>query len=120
MVAGFDVNELHINSQPVATTLHRAFEHVPDIQLPTELLHVDGFPFEGERRVAGDNKRAADPRQVRGQALGDAIYEIILFGVAAEISERQHYDGQTPHRMRDGRLAASARSSSRPIRDYRI
>src|ERR1700674_70486 len=117
MVAGFDVYKLHINSQPVGATLYRALKDIADIQLPTELLHVHGFPFEGERRVAGDNKRAVDPRQVRGQALSDAIYEIILFGVAAEIGERQHYDGQTPHRMRAGRLAASARSYSGPLRD---
>ncbi len=63
---------------------------------------MDGFPFEGECRIAGDDKRTTDPRQVRGQALGDAIYEIILFGVAADVRKGQDYDGQPrPRRERD-------------------
>ena len=59
------------------------------------LRYIDGFALEGERRVAGDDERSADARQVRGQALGYTINEIILLGIAAGTCERQHHDGQT-------------------------
>jgi len=94
MITGFNVYKLHINSHPVAATLYRTLKDIADIQLPTQLLHVHRFPFEGERRVARDHERASDARQVRGEALGHAIGEIVLLGIATDIREREHDDGQ--------------------------
>ena len=95
VIAGFGVDQLHVHPKPVAATLHRAFEHVADVQLAADLLEINRFAFVGECGVSADDERAADARQVRGQALGHAIDEIVLLGIAAEIGERQHNDGKT-------------------------
>src|ERR1700722_13169687 len=94
MIAGFDVYQLGVDPKPVAATLHRTFEHIADVQLTPDLLHVDSFALEGERRVARDHERASDARQVRGEALGYAIGEIVLLGIATDVREREHDDGQ--------------------------
>ena len=39
VVAGFGVDQLHIDPKPVAATLHRAFEHIADVQLASDLLY---------------------------------------------------------------------------------
>jgi len=69
----FGVDQLHIHPQPTGPSLDRTFEHVIHIQLPAELLHVYSLALECERRVAGDDERAVDPRQISGQALGDSL-----------------------------------------------
>jgi len=93
--SSFGVDQLHIHPKPVAATLHRTFKNVPNVQLAPDLLHVNGLALEAERRVASDDERAADARQVRGQALGYTINEVILLGIAAGVCEWQHHDGQT-------------------------
>ena len=45
-----------------------------------------------ERRVAGDHEQGAEARQLRDDVVGDAVAEILLFGVAAHVGERQHGD----------------------------
>ena len=95
MIAGLGVDELHVDAHAISPALNAALENIADVQLPSEPLGANAFPLEGERGVAGDHERAADPRQIRGQTLGNPIGEIILLGIAAEIRERQHDDGQT-------------------------
>jgi hypothetical protein len=56
VIAGFGVDQLYVDPKPIAATLHRAFEHVADVQLAPDLLHVVGFAFESERRTAGDHE----------------------------------------------------------------
>ena len=51
VIAGFGVDQLDVDPKPVAATLHRTFEHVADVQLAPDLLHVDRFAFERERSV---------------------------------------------------------------------
>ena len=94
MVAGFSIDQLHVDPKEVATTLHRSFEHVADVQLTSEPHYVDRLTFESERGVARNHERAIDPRQVGGQALGHAIDEVVLLGIASDVCERQNNDGQ--------------------------
>src|SRR4030095_12753804 len=100
MVAGFGVYQLYVHPEAGATTLHRAFEYIADVQLASQLLNVQCFALERERGVACNDERAVDARQVRGQALGHAIREVLLLGIAADVCEGQHYDGQTRSRSR--------------------
>ena len=93
-MARFGADQLNVQPEPVATTLHRAFEHVADVQLAPDLLDVYGFALECERSVAGYDERAADARKIRRQALGHAIDEIVLLWIATEVRERQNHDGQ--------------------------
>src|ERR1700694_601615 len=73
MMARFDGYQLHIHPNSVATPLHRALEHVADIQLSADLLEIYGLPLVGKRGVPSNDEQAADARQVGGQALGHSI-----------------------------------------------
>src|SRR6516164_2703161 len=95
VISSLGVDQLYVHPKPVAAALHRTFKNVSDVQLAPDLLHVNGLALEGERRVVSDHERAADARQVRGQALGYTINEVILLGTAADVRKRQYHDGQT-------------------------
>jgi hypothetical protein len=45
MITSSRVNQLHIYPKPIATSLHRAFEQVPDVQLAADLREIDPFPL---------------------------------------------------------------------------
>ena len=38
VIAGFSVDQLHTHPEPIAATLHRAFEHIANVQFPADLL----------------------------------------------------------------------------------
>src|SRR5215471_8175687 len=85
MVAGFGVDQLHVNAKPFAAPLQRALQYIADIQLASQPLYIHGFAFERERGVARNHERAIDARKVRGQAFSYAIDEILLFWVTAQV-----------------------------------
>ena len=107
MIASLGVDELDIDPHAVAAALHRTFEHVAHVQFAADLLHVEGLALVGKGGVTGDHERASDAREIGGQALGHAIDEIVLLGVAADIGEGQD-DDREPRRPRKCRSAAVA------------
>jgi len=56
MVAALCVDELHVDTQPVAAALHAAFERIADVQFAANRLHVDGFTLVRKCRIAGDHE----------------------------------------------------------------
>jgi hypothetical protein len=98
MLAGFDIDQLHVDAQPAAAALHAAFQHVAHIEIPADLLQIGGLALVGERGAAPDHESAGDARQIGGQAFGDAVGEIFLLGIAADIGEREHDDRQPGRR----------------------
>jgi hypothetical protein len=92
MRASFGIDELRVHTHAGAGVLHRPFEHVAHPKLFSDLLGVDRLALEGEGRVAGDHKGAAQAGEIRRQVLGDAVSEIMLFGIAAQARERKHHD----------------------------
>ena len=55
-------------------------------------MRSTGLAFVGEGGVAADDERARDAREVGGEALGDAVDEIVLLRIAADVGERQDDD----------------------------
>jgi hypothetical protein len=84
------------------------------------MLYIDGFALEGESGVTRDHERAADERQVPGQALGHAIDEIVLLGIAADVCKREHNDGKTWSRMRYRRRDNVVCPTTKPIPNHGI
>ena len=92
MIARFGVDELHVDAHAVSAALNAALQHIADVQLAPDLLHVDGLALVGERRVARDHDRASYPREVGREAFRDPVDEMLLLRVAADIGERQDDD----------------------------
>jgi hypothetical protein len=60
------INKLYVDAKPIDATLDAAFKCVPDIEIASDLFHVDVFAFEGEGCVAGDHRRTRQAGQISG------------------------------------------------------
>ena len=92
MIAALGVDQLHVDAHAISAALDAAFEHVADVELAPDLFEIDRLALVGEGGVAADHEHAAHARKVGRQALGDAVDEIVLLGIAADIGERQNDD----------------------------
>src|SRR5215831_15600653 len=87
--AGHGVGELHRDADAVATTANAALQDVAHAKLPRYLAHVGRLPLVLEGRVAGDDEQVGEPRQLGYDVVGDAVAEIVLLPVAADVFERK-------------------------------
>jgi hypothetical protein len=90
--AGAGIDELRRDPHALARLAHAAFEHVAHAELARGLLHVDGPAFVDKARVARDDEEPAEARQRGDDVLRDAVGEVLLLGLAAQIREGQHRD----------------------------
>jgi hypothetical protein len=92
MRAGLGRNELRVDRDRLADAPHAPFERVAHVEVAAELLCVDRLALIGERGLVRDHEAAGQMREVGGEIVGEAVGEIILLGVAAEVGERQDDD----------------------------
>ena len=71
--------------------LQASFEDVLNSKLLGDLLHDVGLALVGEGRVAGDDEELIGARKIGDDGVGNALGEIVLVRIAAQILER--YDG---------------------------
>ena len=60
-VAGFGVEQLHVDAHSCGLALHAALQDVADVELAPDRPHVDGLAFVSEGRAAADDEGASDP-----------------------------------------------------------
>ena len=84
MSAGIAIDQLHVEAQPVAAALHAPFEPISHVQVTADLPEVHRLT------LVGDDKRARNPREIDGKALGDTVGEIFLLAIAPNICKRKH------------------------------
>src|SRR5262249_23245429 len=87
---GGRIGQLTGDAHAVAGSAYATFEHVAYAEFPRYLLHIDRLALVGEARIARDHKQPVQPRDRSDDLLGDAIDEIFLVRVAAQVLERQH------------------------------
>src|ERR1700722_15465687 len=95
MFAVLRVDELNVDPKAVAAALDASFERVANVQVAADFFHVNAFALVGEGGVARDDEGSSDAGEIGRQALGDAVNEIFLLGIAADIGERQDDDRKT-------------------------
>ena len=71
---------------------HRSLEEVGDIELAADIARVDRFPLQRERGRPRRYAQSGNLGERADQIVGDAVGEVLLRGVAAEIRERKHCD----------------------------
>ena len=90
---GFD--QLGGDPQPVADPARTALDHIAGPELGADRAHVaSGCPV-GEGRVAGDDEEFVVARKVGDDVLGQAVAEVVLRRVAAQVVEGQDRDRRT-------------------------
>ena len=77
---------------PIAGFLYAAFQGVAYAQFASHVLDIRRLAFVGEGGVAGDDKEAGDAGEICGEDFGDAVAEVVLFGIFAHVVEWQHDD----------------------------
>ena len=92
VVSGQRVDKLGADAHLVGRLLDAALKHVADPQVLGHLLYFYRLVLVDEGRVAGDDEEARGLGERRDDSLGDAVGEILLPGVAAQIVEGQHRD----------------------------
>ena len=87
------VHQFHDHPHLVALAQGAAGEHALDVQLAGDggggLLAVAVL----RRGIPRDHAQTGLLAQRVGQFLADAVAEVLLFGIAAEVGERQYHDG---------------------------
>jgi hypothetical protein len=89
---GRRLDQLGGDADAVAGDAQAALQQIAHAELASDLRRLDRAPAIAQSRAAGDDEEGARPRQRGGDLLGDAVGEIVLIGIAAEIVERQHRD----------------------------
>src|SRR5208337_3824265 len=94
MCAALGVDKLHIYRDVVASPPHAAFNYVTNAEVPTELLHVDGFALVSQGGGVGGHKAVGDARKIGGQIVGDSLGQIFLVRIARQIGKGQNDERQ--------------------------
>src|ERR1017187_1250525 len=89
-VSGARIDELSVNSYRVASDPRAPFQYGRHIQEVADLAHVLVLPSELKRRCACCYNNPVQPHQVISELLTDAIADVIVGRVTAEVRERQH------------------------------
>ena len=88
-VAGRSLDQLGGNAHPRAGLADAALEDVAHAQLAAHILDLHRPALVTEGRVSGDDDQFLKARELGDQVLGDPIGEVVLFGVATQVVERQ-------------------------------
>ena len=90
VAARVGVDELRRYPDAIAGLLHTTLEQVAYAELAADLLHVAGPALIDEGRIAGGDGEVGRAGKRRQDRLGNAVAEIVLGRVTAEVVEGQH------------------------------
>jgi hypothetical protein len=104
---------LHRNADAVTGTADTAFEHVRDVQLACDLAELRILAFEGECRVSGGHAQVLDLTQGIQDLLGQAVAEVLVLLISAQVGEGEHHNGFFGDRAMGRRYRVSGRRACR-------
>ena len=85
---GFDQLGRYANA--VADTPHTALQDIAHTEFASDLPGVGRFALVLEARVAGDDKQLGEAGHLGCDVFDNAVGDILLLRIAAQISEREH------------------------------
>src|SRR5262249_9185804 len=85
--AGHGIDELRRNADAITAPLDASLQYVPCAQLPADLPDIDRLALVLEARIARDDQELGEPRQLGDDVISNAVAEIVLLRVAAEVCE---------------------------------
>ena len=94
VVAVFGIDKLRGDANPVAGLTHAALKHGVYVERPADLRDVLVLAFELKGRGSGRDLETLGLGQHIQNLLGDAIGEILLIALGAEVGKREDRDGE--------------------------
>ena len=107
------IEQLRRDAQPIARFAHAALQHVTHAQHGADPVDARVAALERKGARPPDDVQLAEPRQGVQDLLGDAVAEVVVVGIVADVDKGEHRD-----RIRQS-LAAGARGSGRCRRRVR-
>ena len=92
--AGDGVYQLGVDPHLAVALAHAALKEVSDAKFAPDAIQVYRLAFVSKARVLGDYEQSGNPGQIGDDVLGDAVAQILLFRIAADVLERQDGDGR--------------------------
>ena len=77
----------------MASPAHTALYEIGDTEAPPNLAEINGPVAKREGRVAGYDEQRAKACQACDELIRDAITEVGIIGLTAQVLERQNRDG---------------------------
>ena len=112
VAAGLGVDQLHADADAIADAAHRALDDEAHVQFARDLRGVDGGPAIPERGRARSHGQQPPARELGDDVRGDAVAEVLLLRVAAQVGEaaaRRWRCAAAPRRAPGSGPARSAR-----------
>src|SRR6516225_1222665 len=99
MRVGIGVDQLGVDADAVARPSDAALEDIAHAELTAGLLRVNRLALVSKSGAASDHEAAGYSREIGRQIVGDAIREVFLVWIVAEIGKGQHNDREVrrPH-----------------------
>jgi hypothetical protein len=92
MMPGLGVDQLGTDLDPVTGAADTAFHDVMHPELASDPLHAHRLLAVGERGMARDHEHRPEPGKLGDDVVGDAVAEIGLRRVTAQVEEGQDGD----------------------------
>ncbi|HVE48426.1 MAG TPA: hypothetical protein VNG69_02270 [Casimicrobiaceae bacterium] len=89
---GFGLDQLACDAHPIARSAKAALEHIANTELATDLFYIDHFVLIGEAGRACDDEECAHSRKCSDDVVDDAVGEVFLLRIAAQVRKGQHCD----------------------------
>ena len=90
MVADLCIDQLGADPDAAGDAAHAALRQVAHAQFRPMRDNVELAAAEAERRIARDDEKRLEARQLGDEIFRDAVAEILLLGIVAEIDEREN------------------------------
>jgi len=84
------IDELRADPDAIARLAHAPFEDGGDAELAADLAGVDVLALEGEGGGARRDSQPGKPAEEVQKLLREAVREVLLLLVRAQVDERQH------------------------------
>ncbi len=92
LVAIDGAHQLHVDAHGIRLLAHATLEHRGNVQAPSDFAHVVVAALERERRAACSYPQTLDARQLVANLLGQAVREILVCRLGAQVREREYRD----------------------------
>ena len=113
LVGVFGVDKLRVYSHLAARLAHAACHDVVRAEFPSNQPHIDCFVFVSKARIPRDDGIKTQCCQGSDQVLGQAVREILLVLVAAQVSEWQYGNRRPAGKPRNTRVNGPGLASRR-------
>jgi hypothetical protein len=90
--AGRRVDELASDAHSLPRAADAAFKYVADAEFSSNLAYIHRLAFVGEARIAGDDEKLREARQLRDDVLSDSVAEVVLLWIPAEVRKGEDGD----------------------------